>query len=123
MITYSLEDSGIFYVRFSDSVSAEDIKKYLSDFAKINDLPLDFLSLYDLRDANLTIVAEDVASISNLANKIVSSFRTVRTAFLVNKPDITAYSILFKNSASKGIAREVFSTREAAINWLTNMRV
>ena len=118
MITYSFGESGILLVKLSGKVSFEDIKKYLSEFETISIPTKDLLSLYDLRDADLELKLENITFISDWANKISASFRIVRTAFLVNKPDITAYTILFKNSASKEIAREVFSTREVAVDWL-----
>lgn len=119
MISYSLHDSGIFYVKFSGSVTAEDIKAYLLEFELLNDLPKDFLSLYDLRNADINLNKEDILSISDLTNKVTASYKTVRTAFLVLKPLVTAYSYLFIDELpSEKTVRKVFSTEEAAIKWL-----
>ena len=121
MINFYLSDSGIFKVTFSGTVTAEDITKYLLEFESLNNLPQAFLSLYDLRDANMDLKIIDILSISKLTKKVTSSYETVRTAFLVNKPNLTAYSILFtRESSHKKSVRRVFSTEEAAIKWLNN---
>ncbi len=119
MINYYLDESGIFFVKFSGTVTAKDIKAYLLEFDSINDLPGDFLSLYDLRDADMDLNKEDILSISDLTNKVTAAYKTVRTAFLVHKPVVTAYSYLFISELpSEKTIRKVFSTEEAAIKWL-----
>ncbi len=119
MINYYLDESGIFFVKFSGIVTAKDIKAYLLEFDSINDLPGDFLSLYDLRDADMDLKKEDILSISDLTNKVTAAYKTVRTAFLVHKPVVTAYSYLFISELpSEKTIRKVFSTEEAAIKWL-----
>lgn len=119
MISYSLNDSGIFYVKFSGTVTAEDVKAYLLEFETLNDLPENFLSLYDLRDADINLDREDILSISDLTIKVTASYKTVRTAFLVHKPVVTAYTYLFITELpSEKTVRKVFSTEDAAIKWL-----
>lgn len=119
MISYSLDDSGIFYVKFSGIITVEDIEAYLLKFGTLSDLPEDFLSLYDLRDAEMNLDKDDILSISELTEKVTASYKTVRTAFLVNKPVITAYTYLFTTElAPDKTIREVFSTEEAALTWL-----
>jgi len=123
MISYSLEDSGIFDVKFSGIISLNDVNKFLSDFDMINYLPQDIMLLYDLREANLNFNTRDIWSISEMTNKATSSYNSVRTAILVNKPNSTAYSILFAKESSHKIIRKVFSTVEAAIAWLKKTNI
>lgn len=119
MINYSLDDSGIFNVKFSGSVTADEIINYLLEFELLNNLPDDFLSLYDLTDADIKLKQKDILFISELTLKVTSFYRSVRTAFLVNNPVLTAYSYLFiNNSIPKKTTRKIFSTKVAAINWL-----
>jgi len=119
MINYSLDDSGIFNVTFSCSVTADEIINYLLEFELLNNLPDDFLSLYDLTDADIKLKQKDILFISELTLKVTSFYRSVRTAFLVNNPVLTAYSYLFiNNSIPKKTTRKIFSTKVAAINWL-----
>lgn len=119
MITYFLNESGIFYVNFSETVLPEDINKYLLEFEKLKNLPSDFVSLYDLRGANLLLDSEDISAISKLTEKVTAAYKSVKTAFSVNKPKLTAYSFLFSvdhNSAKT--TRLVFSNEEETIKWL-----
>lgn len=119
MISYSLNNSGIFHVKFSGAITVEDIKRYLLEFKMITSLPQDFKSLYDLRDADLSLTFGDILAISRLTKKVTAPFKTVRTAFLVSKPNVTAYSILFSTQLShRRTVRKVFSTEGAALDWL-----
>lgn len=119
MINYSLNKDNILYVTFSEKVTVEDIKNYLLEFEKIDNMPQYLLSLYDLRSCELVIENKDIAIISELTDYFTRKFQKVRTAFLVDKPNLTAYSILFSEElVPKRTKREVFSTEEAALIWL-----
>ncbi len=120
MISYSLNSDGVFYVLFSETVTFEELKEYLEGFAKLVNPSENLLSLYDLRDAELNVSTKDLSSIIKMSDKITANYNTIRTAFLVDKPNLTAYSLLFtEEAASKNAKREVFSSKEAALNWLT----
>ncbi|MDQ1769290.1 hypothetical protein GQR60_00470 [Labilibaculum sp. A4] len=119
MISFSLRDSGIFYVDFSDTVTVEDIKNYLFEFERLDNLPKNIYLLYDLREVDMNLEIDDISFISKLAEKGTSSYKTIRTAFLVDTPKITAYSILFNlDTSSEKVLINVFSTEEAALKWL-----
>lgn len=119
MITYEVDELGIFSVNFSGPVSFVDIKNYLAEFASLDELPLDIRLLYDMQEGEIDLAEDDLANIAKLADKATQKYHSVRTAFLVSKPDVTAFTYIFsqfkKNDRS---VRRVFSTREAAINWL-----
>lgn len=119
MISFSLRYSGIFYVEFSDTVTVEDIKNYLFESGRLDNLPKEIYLLYDLREVDMNLEIDDISFISKLAKKVTSPDKTIRTAFLVDKPKITAYSILFNvDTSSEKVLRNVFSTEEAALKWL-----
>ncbi len=119
MISFSLRDSGIFYVDFSDTVTVEDIKNYLFEFARLDNLPKNIYLLYDLREVDMNLEIVDISFISKLAEKVTSSYKTTRTALLVDTPKITAFSILFNvDTSSEKVLRNAFSTEEAALKWL-----
>ncbi len=119
MIEYSLEDSGIFKVIFRGEVNVNDIRDYLLEFEKIDSLNKDILLLYDLREAKMKITLKDIFAISKAAKKATLTYDSVRTAFLVTQPNLTAYSILFtKDLASSNTKRKVFSTENIAFKWL-----
>lgn len=119
MISYSLKDSGIFYVNFSGEVSVDDIKKYLLEFKTLTNLPQNFLSLYDLRGALMKLSAEDIAYFGKLSEEVTASYKSVTTALLVNKPKLTAYSFLFSTDHnSEKTTRLVFINEKEALDWL-----
>ena len=119
MIKYKLNDIGIFYVTFSGDVSADDIHNYLLEFDKIDDLPKNILLIYNMHNATLHGILPQVLSLAKLAKKVTVPYNSVRTAFVVNKPQETVYSILFTQQlAPKNSIRKVFSTENAAISWL-----
>jgi len=121
MITYKLSDTGIFRVKFSGKITVGDIQKYLDEFKSVNDLPLDIRLLYDLTDAEMNLDVNDIHSISQMAEEATLKFKSVKTAFLVNQPLLTAYSVLFSEfKSSNKTSRQIFSTLNAAINWLTD---
>ncbi len=119
MIKFSLRDTGIFYIDFSDTVTVGDIKNYLIEFKNLDNLPKNIYLLYDLREVDMKLEIDEISFISKLAEKVTSSYTTVRTAFLTDKPQITAYSILFNvDTSSEKVLRDVFSTEKAALKWL-----
>lgn len=119
MITYSVDEEGIFNVVFSGPVSFLDIKNYLEEFKAIDTLPPKIRLLYDMQEGEINLAEEDLANIARLADEATVKYSSVRTAFLVSKPDVTAFTYIFsqfkKNTQS---IRRVFSTRDAALNWL-----
>ena len=119
MIRYSLREDGIFYVSISGTVSVEDISKFLLAFEKLSNLPKDLLALYDLRNVDMNLTVKDLIVLSELSIKVTAPFNSVKTSFLVENPKLTAYSILFTEELMpENTMRKVFSTEEAALNWL-----
>ena len=119
MIDHSLQDSGIFNIIFSDTVSLNDILEFLSEFEKMNNLPQDILVLCDLRKAKSNVKPRDILTISKMTYKATASFKSVRTAIVASKPNLIAFAILFTREISRSkTIRKVFSMEKAAIEWL-----
>lgn len=122
MIRYLLKKSGIFYVTFEGTISVEDITSYLLEFEKLDYLPPNLLAIYDLRNAEMQLSANDISNFSELSSKVTSQYKSVRTAFVVNKPSLTAYSLLFSNSPNPDkTKRRVFIAETSATNWLLQL--
>lgn len=119
MITYRLSDVGIFYVKFSGKVDLKDINAYLTNLKKITLLPPDILILYDMLETEILITIDDLKTISEDAEIAISQFHSVKAAFVVNQPVLTAMSIIFSESPYAGRSlRRTFSTIESAVKWL-----
>ncbi|MBN1952888.1 MAG: hypothetical protein JW801_16915 [Bacteroidales bacterium] len=119
MIDYLIDAQGIFTVKFSGPVSFLEIKEYLEKFKVIDKLPEHIRLLYDFQEGEINLAEDDLVNIAQLADEATLGFESVRTAFIVSKPDVTAFTFIFsqlkKNDRS---IRRVFSTRDAAMNWL-----
>ena len=119
MIQHTFGTDGILYVEFTSDVNLQNIKDFLHEFQKIKKLPKELLILYDLRKTKINIHTNDIPEISELAVTVTKKFKTVNTAFVVDKPNLTAYSVLFSKLTSKDTTvRQVFSTMDAAVGWL-----
>jgi hypothetical protein len=119
MITYTVNESGIFCVKFSGPVSFAEIKNYLEKFKSIKTLPSEIRLLYDFLEGEIDLVEEDLGNIARLADESTVGYTSVRTAFLVNKPDATAFTYIFSQFAkNQHSIRRIFSTYDAALNWL-----
>ncbi|PLX20216.1 MAG: hypothetical protein C0597_04440 [Marinilabiliales bacterium] len=122
MITYSLE-KGIFEVEITENVTFEEIINYLKDFSELNDLPSDILLLYDLTKINVDFSVSEIRMISHAAELSTKKYNSIKSAFVVDKPKLAAYTSLFSDSIKdKKTTRKIFSTRKAALTWLNTFR-
>ena len=118
MITHSF-DKKIYKVIYSGIVNFEEIIKFLNEFSDTKDLPEELSLLHDLRGADLKFAPNEIKKISQVAEESTKKYSSVKTAFLVNDPKITAYTTLFSNqSMEKRTQRKTFSTMDAAFKWL-----
>ena len=121
MITYNVDSDGIFRVKFIGPTSYADIEEYLEKFKGISGLPSRISLFYDFTEGEIDLIEEDLINIARLADEVTLNFESVRTAFLVNKPDATAFTFIFSQfKKNKHSVRRVFSTHEAAMNWLNS---
>lgn len=118
------------YTSFGQLLKVQAIASVgIKDFVHaINNLPAWFhyypriKVLLDLSDTELHISVNDLSYISDCLLNVVLPDNCIRIAEIVNQPDGTALAILFKNIIQdrSQLEFEIFSTRSAALNWLTN---
>ena len=119
MILYELNDNKIFDVSFEDKITLDDILYYLKKFETFDYLPSDIKLLYNFTKSIFNFTPEQIQIISELADKAVGKYKSVKTACLVSKPIMTAYSYLLTGmDENPNRQRKVFSTEEAAFKWL-----
>lgn len=119
MIRYEQKEPGLLYVYLTGTVSAQDIQNYLSEFESFDFLPDEIMLLYDLQDVNLKLDLEDVSIVNSFAEKATMEYKSVKSAFVVSKPHATAFTMMFQSDISSAkTTRKVFSTEEAALEWL-----
>jgi len=119
MISYAYIDN-ILHVSLTKKVTLKDLIEFIHDFKNLENMPEKLRIFYDLTEAELVLHLDDISKLSKLAEAATGKFKAVRTAFYVTDPKVTAYTMLFswlpEDSLTK---RENFSTREAAMEWLT----
>ena len=121
MISYKLDDRKIFVVTFEGKMLLDDVMNYLNYFGTINSLPNDIRLLYNFKKAIFKFAPEKIQIIAELADKVTGKYKSIKTAFYVYEPLLTAYSLLFSGmDKNPNRQRQVFSTEEAAVKWLLN---
>ena len=111
MISYKLDNRKIFVVTFEGKITLNEVTDYLKEFKTINYLPDDLILLYDFKKASLIFSTEQIKIIAELADEVTADYKSIKTAFYVDEPLITAYSYLFSGMGEKtNKKRQVFST-------------
>ncbi len=120
MITYKFI-KGTFHVSLTENIGFSDLVGFLKNLSKIEDLPSDLKVFYDLRQADVHLHLDEINKLSELSEKITSNLNSIKTAFIVEDPTVTAYTMLYSwLPNSDRLKREQFSTEFAALAWLNN---
>lgn len=123
MIKYQLKD-GIFTVKFTGLVLFKEIIDYLEEFRNLKDIPLNLKMLYDLSEADFNLTQPEIKKLSEKASEVTAHFNFIYTAFVVSEPKVTAYTMLFSLMVPNAKSlRELFASKENALNWLNNLNV
>ncbi len=118
MISYNFNDD-ILHVTIDGKITINDLFSFLDDFSKIENMPAHLKVFYDLRAATLDLKLEEISLLSKAAEEKTLVYKSVKTAFCVEDPKITAYAMLFSwLPDNTRIKREQFSTPKAALAWL-----
>ena len=118
MITYAYVDNYL-HVTPTKDINYHDLADFLMDFSKMETLPDEVRILFDLRYAKLSLHLEEISKLSSLAEELTKKINSIRTAFIVEDPKATAYTMLYSwMPKDDRLIREHFSTEKAAIEWL-----
>jgi hypothetical protein len=120
MITYELVDSDILFVKLTGNIDFNEVTGFLKKLKSFDNLPQAMKLLCDLTEADVNLSANEIHQISESAENATRKYAAVKTALLVNRPLLTAFSVLYSGfKSSSRTNREVFSTMDAARDWLT----
>ncbi|MBK3518822.1 hypothetical protein [Carboxylicivirga marina] len=109
----------ILHVSIEGPATIYDLYDFLDEIGSLQSLPEELKVFYDLRKASLDLRLDEINVLSKKAEEKTLNCKSVKTAFCVKDPKITAYAMLFSwLPESSKIKREQFSTKEAALNWL-----
>jgi hypothetical protein len=122
MITYKYNiEGGILETTLTGDVSIADITDYIIKLSKDQNLPNKLKILSDARNANITIGVspKDLKKIVVANKKSLAQRDFICDAYVVLGKVEAALGFIYKTiSKSKNYHFNVFSTKEAAINWL-----
>ena len=111
--------NNILHVSIEGPATIYDLYDFLDEIGSLQSLPDELKVLYDLSKASLDLRLDEINILSKKAEEKTLQCKSVKTAFYVEDPKITAYTMLFSwLPENPKIKREQFSTKEAALKWL-----
>lgn len=123
MISYEFNKSEkILEVKFSGSISIDDMNGYILSLRNDLSLPSRLRILSDATEAKFAekISKNDLISFLNENKKTLEQKDYVYDAFVISGTFETALGMIYKNlNNMKNYSFNIFSTREAAYNWLS----
>ncbi len=116
-------DHDLKVIRYQHSgiIYSEDIEQAWGEFLNLQEFTqLKYHLLSDYRKGQFHMSFRDLPSIIEFMRPIENIVRGKKQALIVDNPNDVAGSILFMNNVYKevGFNIQVFSTENAAINWL-----
>ncbi len=120
MIKYEFDSKlGILEIFYTGKIRLKDVIEFGNSIYTDNKLPRRLLMLTDVTNANYEIEVDDFSELIEHLKRHVSAFEYIKAAFIQSKPKETAYSMILSNeNPIHNYYRAVFSTREAALEWL-----
>ena len=106
------------YLTVSGNCTIHDLEEVLRNFSGDEKLNPDFDLLTDFRDCVFEFKPDEMAHFYEIFNARPQSTKNRRSAILVSNPHETAVMFIHKMKMSETRTIEVFSTRDAALNWL-----
>ena len=113
----------ILVTRFEGEIFLKEIIDYIN-VTKINkDYPRELRILTDSSKSNMLLSAEDLPMIVEENNNALKEYTYIVDAIVLGNPHDTAISYLYKEiSKNKNYFFKLFSSNEAAIQWLINFK-
>ena len=104
-------------------VSLEDMLNGLKYLQQNNDLPRNLKILEDARKSKITFDMNDVDILIKNMNLSMQNFNKIMHAVIHDSPKNTALSMLVeRKSINTNYKLMTFSTKEAALDWLNNVK-
>ena len=121
MLKYSFNDElNILNVKVTDYVNVSDIINHYKYLFENNSFPEKLNVLIDSGNAVFEVKPDEIKKVLKPLLKSINKYDHLHEAILVNNPYKTAIASLFKKKYInfKNYKFNVFSTEEAALNWL-----
>jgi hypothetical protein len=112
-------EKGILEVYYTGDIQFRDLIEFGNRIYTDTTLPRKLRMLTDVTHANYKIKINEFPGIIENLKMHLTAFEYIRAAFIQAKPKETAYSMLLTSqNPVKNYYHQVFSTREAALEWL-----
>jgi len=113
--------TGILETSFEQNVELKEITNYIQSTKLNKSYPRVLKIMTDARDANFSISIDDLEIIMEENKKSLEQYDKIIDAIIVNTPEITAISMLYKEfEDNEKYFFNIFSTKEAAHIWLNS---
>uniref|UniRef100_UPI0032175D8E hypothetical protein n=1 Tax=uncultured Draconibacterium sp. TaxID=1573823 RepID=UPI0032175D8E len=125
-MNYTIEiDHELKIIRYKHSgiIEADEIHKAWKEFLKMEEFTiLKYNLLSDYRGAKFNIKVDFLPALIEFMTSIQDIVKGKKQCIIVDDPYSTAASILFEQevNAKVGFIVKVFTTKQAALNWLIN---
>lgn len=122
MITYAFnKQKNILESQFKEDVSLTEIVDYIRATKDNDSYPRTLKILTDAKYANFNFSVHDLNTLIIENKKSLEKYDTIIDAIIIDGPKTAALSVLYQELAkSKKYFFNVFSTHEAALNWLND---
>ena len=113
-------ESGLLETRFYGSVTKAQVIEYIISLRDPkNDYPKKLKIITDATEANMSFSREGLGEILKIVNDHPGMYQSVTDAMIMSSPRATALSMIVELFTQASPYRtKIFSTREAALEWL-----
>lgn len=106
-------------VSYSGSISMKDLVEFGNQIYGNKKLPRKLCILTDVSRAQYKISTAELSELMSHIEQHLLAFEYIKAAFVQSKPRETDYSMLLSSENTiQNYFRAIFSTREAALEWL-----
>ena len=113
---------GVLETKFSGEVTVDQIIDYIKSAKDSSSFPRFLKVLTDATAAEMAFQGDDLMKIVEANNQFLANYEAIIDAIVIDTPRETALSLLYGElSKSHKYRFKVFSTREAAIDWLESI--
>jgi hypothetical protein len=115
--------TGILRSRFEGNVTLEEIIEYIDETRKNISYPRGLKILTEADNAEFDFKPDDLLAIVEANNKSIEEYDYIIDAIIVSDSKATALSMLYQEfSKNKKYRFNIFSTKEAASEWLKKIQ-
>lgn len=105
--------------KFEGELTVKDIVEHITSTKDNESYPRFLKRVLDLTKATVNFPSSDLSILAEEHHKVIEKYDYIITAFILDTPRETAYSIIFQDLVKTDKSKiQLFSTREAALKWL-----